>query len=410
MYLDVQYRQLQKTGEELCGDSVAVFTGDGESVLVLADGLGSGVKANILATLTQKIALTMVKAHLPLEDVVQTIAATLPTCQVRNLAYSTFTIIRATPAGQAELVEFDNPPAFLFRDGQLAPLPRAERHVSGLTLQHTSFTLAEGDFLVVVSDGMTHAGIGGREPLGWRWEPMARHLEAVIAQDPEAEEVAENMLAAAENLYRGCVGDDTSVAVLKCRPYREVLLAVGPPANPRDDAKMAARVREAPGTKIICGGTTARLIARELNRTLEIDLSTEARDLPPMGKIAGIDLVTEGVITIMHAIDVLDAVRLHKPRVNVHDLGYLYGRRDTAALFKEAAQHATLATAENPAENLARYLRLADKVTILIGCALNPAHQNPELPVSLGLKFHLVDHLTQKLRARGKTVEVITYD
>ena len=411
MYLDVQSRQLPKTGEELCGDSLAVYHGtDDETVLVLADGLGSGVKANILATLTQKIALTLVKERLPLEEVVQTIAATLPTCKVRNLAYSTFTIIRVEASGNAELVEFDNPPVFFFRNGLLEPLPRHERTISGFTLQQSAFTLAEGDVLVAVSDGVTHAGIGGREPLGWRWEPVARHLEALAFHDLEAEEMAENLLASTESLYQGHVGDDTSLAVLKCRPYREVLLAVGPPANMRDDQEMAARVNAAPGVKIVCGGTTAKLIARELNRPLEVDLSSEVRDMPPPGKMAGIDLVTEGVITIMHAIDILDAVRLHKPRVNVHDLGYLYGRRDVPSLQRVAPNYTPTPPAETPAETLARYLRLADKVTILLGCALNPAHQSPDLPMHLGLKFHLVDHLSQKLRARGKTVEVVNYD
>ncbi len=408
MYLDVQYRQRQKAGEELCGDSIAVHRGDDETVLVLADGLGSGVKANILATLTQKIALTLVKAHLPIEEVVETIAATLPTCKVRNLAYSTFTIIRTAADGATELVEFDNPPVFFYRDGLLHDLPRQERRVGALTLQQTAFTLREGDVLVVVSDGVTHAGIGGREPLGWRWEPIARHLEVLVSHDLEAEEVADNLLEAADGLYQGNVGDDTSLMVIKCRPYREVTLAVGPPRQERDDTVMATRLAAADGTKIVCGGTTAKLIARELNRTLEVDLSVDARDMPPPGKIAGIDLVTEGVITIMHAIDALDAVRLHKPRVQVHDVHYLYGRPAKQAAFALARPAAP--TPENPAETLARYLRLADRVTLLLGCALNPAHQNPELPMHLGLKFHLVDHLAQKLRARGKTVEVVTYD
>ncbi len=408
MFFDIQYRQMHKKGEELCGDSVAIYHGEGETVLVLADGLGSGVKANILATLTQKIALTMVKEHLPLEEVVQTIAATLPTCKVRNLAYSTFTILRAEHSGQAELVEFDNPLAFFFRNGMLEPLPREERQVEGFTLQQCAFTLEEGDVLVVVSDGLTHAGIGGREPLGWRWKPIAEYLEGLVGQESEAEEVADNLLAVAERLYGGNVGDDTSVVVVKCRPYREVTLAVGPPSNARDDQKMAQRLDTAAGVKIICGGTTAKLIARELDRQLEIDLSVDARDLPPPGKIAGMDLVTEGVITIMHAIDILDAVRLHKPRVNTHDLGFMYGRRDLPSLTRGNVRPP--AEEVNPAETLARYLRLADKVTILLGCALNPAHQNPELPIHLGLKFHLVDHLSQKLRARGKVVDVVTFD
>jgi hypothetical protein len=409
MFIDVQTRQLHKTGEELCGDSVGVHRHDGETVVVLADGLGSGVKANILSTLTQKIALTLFKERLPLDDIVETIAATLPTCKVRDLAYSTFTIIRARDDGAVDLVEFDNPPTFRFRGSLLEPLAYETRAIGGFTLRQAAATLEEGDLLVAASDGLIHAGIGGREPLGWRWEPIAQHLEALLSTDLEAEEVADNLIEAAENLYRARVGDDTTVVALKARPLREVVLAVGPPANPADDRAMTERFINTPGHKIICGGTTAKLVARELGRKLTVDLSTDTRELPPMGHIPGVDLVTEGVITIMHAIDLLDAVRLYRPRVNVHDLGYMYGTRDKAALLRDARRAPAQPAPESPAALLARALRLADRITILVGGALNPAHQNPELPVHLGLKFHLVDHLTQKLQARGKQVEVTRY-
>lgn len=411
MFVDVQVRQLNKAGEELCGDSIGWHRGNGETVLVLADGLGSGVKANILSTLTQKIALTMFKEHLPVSEVVDTLAATLPTCQVRQLAYCTFTIVRIDDQGEADIVEFDNPPTFVFRSGVLEPIEREERVIGNMTLQQAHIKLEEDDTLVVASDGLIHAGIGGLEPLGWRWDPIADHLQAFLWQDPESEEIAENLIGAANGLYRGQVGDDTSVAVLKCRPFREVVMAVGPPTRKEDDQAMAERFINMPGTKIVCGGTTAKLIARELNRPLEVVLSPTTRELPPSGKIEGIDLVTEGVITIMHAIDELETVRLRRPRANVHDLNYLYGQQNYRTLLRESGRTPVTPQVdeENPAQILARHLRLADKVTILLGRALNPAHQNPNLPVHLGLKFQLVEHLAEKLRARGKVVELITY-
>lgn len=407
MFVDVQVRQLNKVGEELCGDSIGWHRDDKETVLVLADGLGSGVKANILSTLTQKIALTMFKEHLPITEVVETLAATLPTCQVRNLAYSTFTLARIGSDGETDIVEFDNPATFIFRGAVLEKIEREERVIGKMTLQQSHCRLTEGDSLVVASDGLTHAGIGGAEPLGWRWQPIAEHLEAFLWQEPEAEEIAENLAGAAQGLYRGNIGDDTSIAVMKCRPFREIVLAIGPPTNPADDRVMAERFNNATGMKVICGGTTAKLLSRELDRPLTVNVNTAVRDLPPTGSMAGIDLVTEGVITIMHTIDELDNVRLRKPRVPVHELSYMYGRRDYRSMLRESNREAE--PDENPAQQLARLLRMADKVTILLGRALNPAHQNPNLPVHLGLKFHLVEHLTQKLRARGKQVELVTY-
>jgi hypothetical protein len=408
MFIDVQVRQLKKRGEELCGDAVGWHRGERETVLVLADGLGSGVKANILSTLTQKIALTLFREHLPVDEVVETLAATLPTCQVRQLAYSTFTLVRIGADGAVDLVEFDNPPAFVFRNGWREPIEREARTLAGFTLHQAQFTLAEGDCLVVASDGLIHAGIGGREPLGWRWEPIAEHLEAVLSQNPEAEEIAENLIEAAAGLYRENVGDDTSIAVLNCRALREVTLVIGPPANPADDVAMVERFMRQSGRKVVCGGTTAKLIARELGRPLTVDLATAGRDTPPSGQIDGIDLVTEGVITIMHAIDALENVRLRPPRQALHDLGALYGAR-TPAVRRPGRPAAPPPDPDTPAQALARHLRLADKVTILLGRALNPAHQNPDLPVHLGLKAHLVEHLSEKLRARGKVVDVIAY-
>lgn len=412
MYVDVQVRQLNKHHEELCGDAIGWHRGHGETVLVLADGLGSGVKANILSTLTQKIALTMFEERMPLQEVVETIAATLPTCQVRNLAYSTFTIIRITDDGETDLVEFDNPPVFVFKDGILEEIAREEWTIGDITLKQAHLQLDEGDLLVAVSDGVVHAGIGGLEPLGWRWEQVADYIQGFIWQNQEAEEIAENVIGAAQGLYRDNVGDDTSVVVMKGRPFRHVTLAVGPPGAPEQDKAMVERFMRAQNTtKIVCGGTTAKIISRELGVPLTVEIGSGSRDLPPRGKIEGIDLVTEGVITIMHAIDTLENVRLRKPRVNMHDLNYLYGKQDVRGLLRDAGRRTATAPPEeeNPAETLARYLRLADKVTILLGTALNPAHQNPDLPVHLGLKFHLVDHLAEKLRAREKLVEIVRY-
>lgn len=411
MFADVQVRQLQKTGEELCGDFVAWHRGDSEVVVVLADGLGSGVKANILSRLTGKIALTLFREHMPLAEVVETLAGTLPTCKERNLAYSTFTLIRVTDAGELDIVEFDNPATFVFRSGWHEAIAYEERQIGPYRLRQAHGQLEEGDYLVVASDGLTHAGLGGAEPLGWRWEAIAKHLEGFLAVNPEAEEIADNLIDSARALYRDRIDDDTSLAVIACRPFRQLTLAVGPPVDPKDDQRMTERLANAKGVKAICGGTTSKLIARCLGRPLEVDIeSAVSRDVPPSGRIEGIDLVSEGVITLMHAINTLDTVSLHaRPRVQVHDLAYLYGQRKPGAAYTATAQRAAPPEDESPAQRLARTLRLADKVTILLGTALNPAHQSADLPVQLGLKFHLVEHLAEKLRAKGKAVEVIRY-
>ena len=122
---DIGYKSINHAGEQLCGDHVEVVEQeDGSTVIVLADGLGSGVKASILSTLTSKIISTMLAAGLSIEECVETIAATLPVCSVRGVAYSTFTIIRLIRNQTAELIQYDNPQVIVLRNGENWEYPR----------------------------------------------------------------------------------------------------------------------------------------------------------------------------------------------------------------------------------------------------------------------------------------------
>ena len=129
---DIGYKSINHAGEQLCGDHVEVVEQeDGSTVIVLADGLGSGVKASILSTLTSKIISTMLAAGLSIEECVATIAATLPVCSVRGVAYSTFTIIRLIRNQTAELIQYDNPLVIMLRNGENWEYPRTEVTIGG---------------------------------------------------------------------------------------------------------------------------------------------------------------------------------------------------------------------------------------------------------------------------------------
>ena len=375
---------LSKHGEELCGDHVFVSRRPDSVIMVLSDGLGSGVKANILATLTGKIAGTMLEMGASLDEVVETVGQSLPICKVRGLAYSTFTIMQVFYNGRIYMAEFDNPAVFYLHRGKVTNLPKAERLIAGKKVKEACFQADMGDFLVAVSDGVVHAGIGAVLNLGWQWPNVARFLERAAVHERSAANVAQRLADICQHLYAGKPGDDATIAALYIRRPRHLTLAVGPPRRPTDDARMAKLLAAAPGKKVVCGGTTSNIIAREWKVPLDVDLRYCSPTVPPLGQIPGVNLVTEGIITISYALEKLRALYHGK------GIGEVLTGKDGANL-------------------LARLLWESDEVHFLVGGAINPAHQNPELPPGLALKEQAISELTHCLEKAGREVHVTSF-
>lgn len=306
VYIEIGTAMLTKNGEELCGDTIGVSRTDDATIMVLSDGLGSGVKANILSTLTTKIATTMLVNGASLDDVVQTIGGTLPTCKVRHLAYSTFTIVQIFHDDRSTYIaEFDNPPTMLLRDGKVIPVPGEISLIEGKKIRESHLHTKDGDFLISMSDGLIHSGIGGVLNLGWKWDNVAKYVEKVSEDAQDASSLAEWLVSVSHQLYAGRPGDDVSVAVLKVRQPRTATVLVGPPQRREDDPVVAGLLLAETGKRIVCGGTTSMLIARELGRELKVSLERLDPKIPPGGRIQGLDLVTEGIITISQALKYL---------------------------------------------------------------------------------------------------------
>jgi hypothetical protein len=381
LYYEWGTRQVNKHGEELCGDNIATSRQADKVTLALSDGLGSGVKANILATLTTQIAIRMLEDNLPLGEVVQTLSSTLPVCAIRKVAYSTFAIAQFFSQGYARVVEFDSPHAILLRDRKVQPVAYEERNLDGKTIHETVLELQEGDWVVFVSDGVLNAGIGGAYPLGWGWEQASRFLEKHAHRELRAEELAEKVAEAVSELYLGRPGDDVSIVVIKVRHKQVATVLTGPPADMAADGQIIHRFVSRTGRLVVCGGTTAKIVARHLGQPLEVDLSTITADVPPLGHVEGLDLVTEGILTLTQVRDMLYRA------VERRDVEY---RNDGAA-------------------SLLRALLEVDHTHFIVGQAVNPAHQNPDLPHQLGIRVTVVREIGEELRRRGKevTFEVI---
>lgn len=388
LFIDFAYESLNKYGEELCGDKVEFVRGADFSLMVLADGLGSGVKANILATLTSKIIATMLAEGASLHDAVETIASTLPVCSVRKIAYSTFTIVHIRDDGNAYIAEFDNPNLVLLRDGQVTALERQELEICGKKIFMTRMQPKPDDLLIAFSDGVVHAGIGCLLDLGWHYDNIVQYIRENITHNMSPTETARKILLAVNALYMNKCGDDSTVCVLKVKKALPVTIMVGPPVNPEDDEKVVRKLLDAEGIKVVCGGTTSQIVSRVSGQELEVSIDYVNPSVPPTAKMKGIDIVTEGVLTLGKAAEIIK-----------NYLGAEEDKWDTYSLNKQ-----------DGATRLARmWLQECTSVTFLVGRALNPAHQNPDLPVSLSLKLNLIKEIASILTELGKKVTIEYY-
>ena len=300
--VDVAYKSLNKFNEVLCGDKVELLQTENSNIMILADGMGSGVKANILATLTSKILGTMFLNGATLEECVETIVETLPVCQVRQVAYSTFSILQVFHNGDAYLVEFDNPSCIFIRAGELVPIPQNIRVIQNKKINEYRFRVKKGDALVLMSDGTIHAGVGQLLNFGWLWEDIAAYALKQYRITISAIRLATALSRACDELYQFRPGDDTTVAVMRIIDR-----------NPEDDTAMVAEFMSGDEftKRVVCGGTSANIVARTTKKSLDVSLDYNDPDIPPIAYIDGIELVTEGVLTLNR---VLQLLRRYKER------------------------------------------------------------------------------------------------
>ena len=293
LFLETSVRQLTKWGEELCGDNVEITRTPEALTITVADGLGSGVKANILATLTTKIASSMLREGADIDEVIETIAETLPMCKVRELAYSTIAILQIRPSGESYLAEFDTPDTLLLKNGQIQQLARIERVIAGRKIRESHFTLELGDSVILISDGVIHAGIGAVLNMGWQWSSVAQYVSTLSAKKHSLRSTVSSLINTCGHLYGGKPGDDVTVVGVRASEPLPVTILTGPPRDRSQDGQVVNTFLTSPGAKVICGGSTAQMVAREAELHLSTELDTMDDDLPPIAQMRGIDLVTE---------------------------------------------------------------------------------------------------------------------
>ncbi len=384
-YIDAAFESLSKKNEELCGDKVEIIRNDNSVVVVLADGLGSGVKANILATLTAKIIGTMMANGSNIDEAVETIAETLPVCHERGIAYSTFSILQIFNSGEGYLAEFDNPTVFRLRKRKPCKLDTTVRDINGKTIKESRFTVAPEDIFIMASDGVIHAGIGQTLNLGWQWENVSEYIQRTYKEDMSAKTITKLLLSVCDNLYANEPGDDTTVVTVNIRKPVKLSVMVGPPADAEQDRSIILDFAALPGKKVVCGGTTSQIVARVLERKIRTNFDYYNPSVPPTAEIEGIDLSTEGILTLQKTLEYIKA--FESSESNMQDFLNLSKKDGASRLAKILLEEST-------------------NIHFIVGRAMNPAHQNPEFPLNLGLKLKLVEEIVIYLRKSGKQVSL----
>jgi len=326
----------------------------------------------------------MLSHGMPIEEVVETLISTLPVCKVRNIAYSTFSILQIFDDFDAKLVEFDNPDILLFHNNEFVDYSYEILKILDKKIKISRFKFSEGDFLVALSDGVLHAGLGTLLPLGWKKEYITDFVTRNLDENTDSRILADKLIQTTQSLYNGEIGDDATVLIIKARKKCGLVVAIGPPVDKAKDKEVVNKVLRFEGKKVICGGTTANIFAKCMNRELKVDIKKNKEKIPPKATIQGIDLVTEGVITLAKTKEILEQDIL---------------KSDDPALL-------TYKEPENPSQELVNAFYKADSIKFLVGTAVNSIYTNYDFPLESKLKIKLVLDIAEKLTKLCKEVEI----
>ena len=388
-FIEVDFCQHAKTGKSICGD---VFLSErirqeDRIVSILSDGLGSGVKASVLATMTAAMALKFTSSAMDIVRSAEIIMDTLPICSERKISYSTFTIVDLASTGEARVIEYGNPPFLLVRPVGELNVQKTEMRLKRWqerVISFTTFDARREDRIVFFSDGVTQAGTGEfRTPCGWGLENVDKFVREQICKNPSisARELSRVLVARAEEIDGLTAKDDITCGVVYFRSPRQMLVMTGPPFNRAHDQDLAAMADSTAGRKVICGGTTANIVSRLLNRPIQDDLR-QPRDpkVPPAARMSGIELVTEGALTLS------EVLRLLEEGTAPEDMN------------------------SNAAVQLTAMLLDSDIVKFAVGTRINEAlYDDPSFPVELDIRRNIVKRIAHLLDSKYMKRTLIQY-
>lgn len=379
-HIEIDFQQTRPKGEIVCGD---VFYSrkireEGRTILVLSDGIGHGVKANVLATLTASMALNYTSFHTKPDIAANIFMRVLPRSSEGKESYATFTIIEIEDEGMVRIINYDNPPTLIFRHGKIF-YPKEERipirgeENRGKILRIREFRPMKEDRIIFMTDGVDQSGLGSKKyPMGWGLENISYFAESQIGRDPNipAGKLARKIISQASMNDAFEVKDDTSCGVVYFRQPREFMLITGPPFYKIKDFDFVNIIQNFKGEKIICGGTTAEIIARELDLEVRIEHRFRDEEIPPTAEMFGFEMVTEGILTLGKVEEILEGYNIETRLEN------------------------------SPPEEVVKLLLNHDYMHFIVGTRINWAHQDPDQPVQLEIRKFVVKRIIKLLEEK----------
>ena len=376
LHFDTVTTQVSKKPAEPSGDVVSTYRDKISTLHVICDGMGSGIKANIAANMCSSRIQELYKSGFTIREIFKKIVSTMQKAKQSDLPYSAFTIIRVLNDGIGTALTYEMPPSILVSGSYAMVLESRVYNDTNISLTEANFSIKKGEGILTVSDGVTYAGIGNGYRDGWGINEVAKYIQNNLTTIRKHREFTEFLMEKTKMLWGDKIGDDLTTSFLFCRKGRIVNIFTGAPIDSANDKQSVAKFMACDGLKIVAGATTAKIVARETGKELELNDKSESLIAPPNYMIEGIDLVTEGAITLNQVLNIWN--------------------EDSAKFEKNS-----------PVTDLVSLLYVADRVNFYLGGCENPASNDISFTQTgvLSRKV-IVPLLIKKLEEDGKLVVV----